>query len=266
MLTRLLVRNFKRFEELDVPLDHPVVFVGPNNSGKTSALQALALWDLGMRRWAEKGAGRDAPKRSSVVINPRDLVAVPGLTAKPLWRDLRVRNVRRENGKQRTENIRVEVLVEGVSDGRAWKAGLEFDYANRESFYCRPLRTTPDGSRRMPVPDEAARVRVAYLPAMSGMATNEPRLERGAVNVRLGEGRTADVLRNLCHRIEEERPEAWGQLVEDILTQFRVELDPPRLIPGRGEIAMSYRERGFRLDLTAAGRGMLQTLLQLAVR
>ena len=42
MLTRLTVRNFKRFEEVVIDLDSPVLFIGPNNSGKTTALQALA--------------------------------------------------------------------------------------------------------------------------------------------------------------------------------------------------------------------------------
>ena len=50
MLTRLGVRNFKRFNEITVDLDSPVAVVGPNNSGKTSALQALALWDAGLKR------------------------------------------------------------------------------------------------------------------------------------------------------------------------------------------------------------------------
>ena len=43
MLTRLKVKNFKRFAEIDVELGKSVVFIGPNNSGKTTALQALAL-------------------------------------------------------------------------------------------------------------------------------------------------------------------------------------------------------------------------------
>ena len=43
MLTRLRVRNFKMFEELDIELGDRVVFIGPNNSGKTTAMQALAF-------------------------------------------------------------------------------------------------------------------------------------------------------------------------------------------------------------------------------
>ena len=57
MLTRLTVRNFKRFGAVDVELGEAVVLIGPNNSGKTSALQALALWELGLRRWNERRGG-----------------------------------------------------------------------------------------------------------------------------------------------------------------------------------------------------------------
>ena len=53
----------------------------------------------------------------------------------------------------------------------------------------------------MPVPDEAEKLSVAFLPPMSGLASNETRLDQGAINVRIGEGRTAEVLRNLCYQV-----------------------------------------------------------------
>ena len=58
MLTRLLIRNFKRFTDVHIELGSPVVLIGPNNSGKTTALQALALWDIGLRRWNDKRGGK----------------------------------------------------------------------------------------------------------------------------------------------------------------------------------------------------------------
>ena len=158
MLTKLVVRNFKRFGEVEIDLGSPVVFIGPNNSGKTSAMQALALWDVGLRRWNEKRAGKSTPeKRPGVTVNRRDLAAIPVPEANLLWRDLRVRNVQRTGGKQRTSNVRIDVVVEGVTGGRRWTCGLEFDYANEESFYCRPLRLSADGTGgRMPAPEDAA--------------------------------------------------------------------------------------------------------------
>ena len=178
MLTKLVIRNFKRFEDVDIELGNPVVFIGPNNSGKTAALQALALWDVGLRRWNEKRAGRAAPeKRPGVTINRRDLIAVPVPDTNLLWRNLHVRNVANVAGKPRTENVRVDIIVEGVSNGKTWRCGLEFDYANQESFYCRPLRLS-DGKNppRMPVPEGVEGLRMAFLQPMSGLAANEYRL------------------------------------------------------------------------------------------
>ncbi len=268
MLTKLTIRNFKRFGEVEIELGSPVVFIGPNNSGKTSAMQALALWDIGLKRWNEKRSGKSTPeKRPGVTVNRRDLVAIPIPNANLLWRHLHVRDVRKVDGKQRTSNIRIDIIVEGVTKGRHWTCGLEFDYANDESFYCRPLRLsdnkTPD---RMPIPDEAGSTRIAFLPPMSGLAATETRLDDGAVNVRIGEGRTAEVLRNLCFRIHEEDASQWNRLVKQIKSLFGSELRPPRYIAERGEIAMTYREHGAELDLSSSGRGLQQTLLLLAYR
>lgn len=261
MLTRLAVRNFKLFGEIELDLGRQVVLIGPNNAGKTTALQALALWDIGCKRWLEKrGAGSVPEKRRGVAINRRDLIALPVPAAKLLWRDLRTQAARRANGGQRAERIRIEIAVDGVG----WRCGFEFDYANEESFYCRPLRR--DGADPMPVPEAARDVRVAYLPPMSGLAANETRLDIGAINVRIGEGRTAEVLRNLCYRIvEAEDGEAkWQQIVQRIDELFGSRLDAPQYIAERGEIALAYRTRdGLRLDLSASGRGQQQTLLLL---
>ena len=265
MLTKLTIRNFKRFDEVEIELGNPVVFIGPNNSGKTSAMQALALWNTGLKRWVERrGTGTGtAARRPGVAVNRRDLVAIPVPEAKLLWRGLRVRDVSRNtDGKQTTASIRIDVIVEGITEDRLWTCGLEFDFANSESFYCRPLHL--HGGNQMKVPQEAKGVNIAFLPPMSGLAANETRLDSGAVNVRVGEGRTAEVLRNLCYRIFSEQPEHWTSLTKQIDGLFGVQLDEPHYVDERGEVTMGYRERGVRLDLSSSGRGLQQTLLLLA--
>jgi len=274
MLTKLTIRNFKRFEDVTVDLGQSVVFVGPNNSGKTTALQALALWDAGLRAWlAKRGADAEDKKtprkRPGVAVNRRELIALPIPAANLLWKDTRTRNVMRDDaGKQRTQNIRIDILVEGVTRGAQWRCGLEFDYANEESFYCRPLRL--DESRepeRMPVPELAQRMRIAYLPPMSGLADREYRKEIGEVGVLIGQGQTAQVLRNLCYRIYSapELHPSWDGLTGRVRELFGVDLLPPTYYPERSEITMAYREVGGQtLDLSCSGRGLQQTLLLLA--
>jgi ABC-type taurine transport system ATPase subunit len=261
MLTRLVVRNFKRFGEARVELGQTVLLIGPNNAGKTSALQALALWQLGLRRWLEKRGDRAVPdKRPGVTINRRDLVAVPIPVANLLWRDLKTRLIRKEPGKQHTQNILIEVLVEGVTDENTWACGLEFDYANAEAFFCRPMKL--DNGERMLVPKEAKSVNVAFLPPMSGLAVDETKLTDGAIEVRIGEGRTAEVLRNLSLAVHQ-NSDAWEELKRRMRDLFGIELLVPQFIAERGEVRMQYREpqSGAVLDLSCAGRGFQQTLL-----
>ena len=164
-----------------------------------------ALWDVGLKKRIEKRSGKATPtKRPGVTIN------------------------RRDNGKQDTKNVFIEISVEGIHEGEAWDFGLAFDYANPESFYCKPLGTR-SGESPKEVPAGAANVRLAYLPPMSGLSANETRIDPGAINVRLGEGRTAEVLRNLCHQIVAERKSDWLKLKDDIRELFGVRLRGPDL-------------------------------------
>jgi hypothetical protein len=276
MLTKLTIRNFKRFEDAEIELSSPVVFVGPNNSGKTTALQALALWELGLRRWIEKrvASGSKARERRGVVINRRDLVQLPVPRSALLWRDLHLRRTAKGTGKA-TQNVLLEICVDGVSNGIMWSCPLEFDYSTDETIHCRPSRSNGAVDLDKLVPPQAREVRIAYLPPMSGLAANERRIDEGAIHVSLGEGQTAQVLRNLCYKLweaENGKPDQgeWGSLVAQMERLFGAELLVPEYVAERGEIQMSYREPSSRgqkrveLDLSAAGRGFHQTLLLLA--
>ena len=182
MLTRLAVRNFKLFEEIELDLGQQVVLTGRNNSGKSTVFQALALWDVGLKRWLEKRGAGDIPKRPGVTVNRRDLIALRsscGATSTPTP----------------APGTRTEGSGRSTCESRSSSTGL-IGHAASNSTTPTKSRSTANGER-MPVPEAARDVRVAYLPPMS-LAANETRLDQGAINVRLGEGRTAEVLRNLC--------------------------------------------------------------------
>jgi hypothetical protein len=272
MLTRLRIRNFKRFEDADIELGSPVVLIGPNNSGKTTALQALALWDTGLRLWNAKRSGRASPeKRPGVTINRRDLISIPVPLANLLWRDLHVRNVQQVEGKPRTSNIRIDITVDAITLDRPWSCGLEFDYSNEESFVCRPLRVPgcEDAQVRQAkfseIPDDARTVKVAYLPPMSGLADREFIKQPGEIGFLVGQGQTAQVLRNLCYQVYQQADRAaWNGIIEQIKSMFGVLLLPPAYVAERSEITMEYEQNGTRLDLSSSGRGLQQTLLLLA--
>ena len=263
MLTKITIRNFKLFEEAEIPLGNGFLFVGPNNGGKTSALQALTLWHIGLQKWAEKRGSKDKipDKRPGVTINRLDLIPLPVAEVDSIWFDRKVR-------KGPDERIRIDLIVEGISQEEEWKCGLEFDYSNPEAFICRPLRTGSENNpARMEVPAKAVATKLAFLPPMSGLATEEALIREGRINVLLGQGQTAEVLRNLCYKVyEDKNKEKWQSLIEHMDNLFGVQLDTPEFIPSRGTITMSYTDRdsNTKLDLASSGRGMQQVLLLLA--
>ena len=269
MITKLIMRNFKRFDEAVIELGDNVVLIGPNNAGKTTALQALALWDIGYKTWIDKrGVGSAPLKRPGVSINRRDLISIPVPEANLLWHDKHVRSITRQNGKQNTQNIRIEIIVEGVTDGKRWECGLEFDYSSEEAFHCRPLRIEQGKKpQRMTIPDLSGKMDIAFLPPMSGLADREFLKQPGEIGVLLGQGQTAQVLRNLCYRVffDESLAVKWTEIVNAIRKLFGVELLDPIMRQATAEITLAYRDKnGIEFDLSSAGRGLQQTLLLLA--
>lgn len=272
MLTKLRIRNFKQFEAVEIDLSQSVVFIGPNNCGKTSALQALGLWDTGRRAWLTKRAGSTKPeKRPGVTINRREVSSNPVATSQYLWRNLHVREGTQLGEKRGTKNIRIDVEVSGVVGGAEWTCGFEFDFQNEESFICRPLRFPGMDDKKVgdcefsEVPQEIESVRISYLPPMGGLASLEPRHDPGRIEVLIGEGQTSEILRNLCLRAKEQDEKQWESIVEQMHSLFGVRLHEPEYIVARGEITLAYTERsGPKLDITCAGRGMQQTLLLLS--
>ncbi|MBI4024554.1 MAG: AAA family ATPase [Verrucomicrobia bacterium] len=261
MITRFTISNFKRLETAILELENAVVFIGPNNSGKTSALQAMTLWDVGWRRWSEKRDDSVASERKGVTINRRDLYPIPVPSARLLWKDLHTQDTKTEDGKQRTEKVYITLTAEGVHEDKPWTCSMEFYYANEESFYCR-LKDRADGK----VPEGARCHSIVFLPPMSGLAEREHRKEGGEISVLIGEGRTAEVLRNLCWQLfSREDKGVWQALVEHIRSLFHITLLEPIYIKERAELSLGYREdSGVELDLSSSGRGCQQVLLLLS--
>lgn len=261
MITKFTISNFKRIKSAELELGSAAVFIGPNNAGKTTALQALALWDVGCKRWSEKRE-KGAPKeRSGVTINRRDLYSIPIPSARLLWRDVHTQDTLKENGKQRTEKVYITLTAEGVHNDKPWSCSLEFYYANEESFYCR-LKDSADGL----IPEAVRKHPVVFLPPMSGLAEREHRKEPGEISVLIGEGQTAQVLRNLCWQLfSQEDQAAWKRLVAKIKDLFHITLQDPEYIQERAELSLAYKEHsGVKLDLSSSGRGCQQVMLLLS--
>ena len=268
MIRTVTIRSFKCFREQVFELDDAVVLAGPNNAGKSTLLQAITTWRLGLDRWIaqRKGeSGSKAVKRTGVSITRSDFTSVPLREMNHLWEDRRL-SVEGMGGKPRL----IEIIVEGRQNGVSWDCGLEFQYANAELIYVRPLdarNLSREEILNFPCA-EAQDLNIVHIPPLSGIDRDEPRRERGMQDLLIGQGRPGEILRNLLWEIapKDSFGADWEDLAGHMETLFGVHMSQPKYSPAQPFITCEYRQRdGARpLDLCNAGSGMLQVLLLLA--
>jgi AAA domain, putative AbiEii toxin, Type IV TA system/AAA domain len=255
LLHYLELENFKRFgKQQRIELDHPAVLIGPNNCGKTSAIQALALWSQAVRTWYDARKDSTAKERTSTSLNRLNIVSVPVQRTRFFWNNTHVR--------KGTKDIYLFITVGVEYQGAVKPLSMRFRNQGDELVYCNP---EGENSGDLELIAHAAKLRVELLYPMSGLDTEEPILQPGRLDVLLGQGRTADVLRNLCLSVASSSDDDWTHIVALMRRLFHVELGKPEET-SRGSITLSYRQTNVKeaLDISSAGRGMLQMLLVFA--
>lgn len=252
LLHYLELQNFKRFGDRQrIELDHPAVLIGPNNCGKTTAIQAIALWSQALRTWLDAKRNSSAKERTATALNRLNIVAVPVQRTRYFWHNTQVRTGNRDIQLLITLGVMYENRVEPVS--------MRFRNQGDELVYCSPDETVID---QMALLEAAARINVELLYPMSGLETEEPILQPGRIDVLLGQGQTAQVLRNLCLLVHKDSPEDWKRISQLMMRLFSVELGEPKET-SRGSIELYYSQRGVKepLDIAMSGRGYQQMLL-----
>lgn len=245
MIRKVVLKGFKRFDEVTFDLPGHVVLAGPNNTGKTTLLQAIAVWSMALERWRAAMGGDYNPRNgfTKVPMTRGMFSAVPLRNFDLLWTDRRYRGA-------------IEIRLE-LTDGRNITMCIESDSA--EQVYVRPKwENSSKDDLRLPPP------KVAYVPPMTGLSTDEPVFNRAKIEQLLGQGRPGEVIRNLLVQTHQDQ-EAWRSLTEVIRRMFQLELDPPDSTGA--DILAEYRRieggwpTGAKLDIACAGSGFQQVLL-----
>lgn len=90
MIRRVVIENFKRFDRVEFSLPGHLVVAGPNNTGKTTLLQAIAAWSVALTRWKElNDFQRHGGAYTRAPIARQAFSAVPLRAYDLLWRDRR---------------------------------------------------------------------------------------------------------------------------------------------------------------------------------
>jgi Fe-S cluster assembly ATPase SufC len=263
------IENFKTFKQkIHIDIEHPSVLIGPNNSGKTSVIQAISLWSRGIKAFYEK---RRAPGkenshgRIATPINRLNILEVPVAETRFLWNGTHVQGAK--------NRIEISINIGIGHNGRIKDCRMVFTYRDLEIIYCRPDAATLSDDELLQF---AAGLEFHLLYPMSGIMSNvsadteETPLPDGRISLLLGQGQTAQVLRNICYKVVEQ-DEAhntgdWEKITSIMKRIFLVDINKPLFNEARGNLILTYRQEEIRseLDISLAGRGLQQVLLILA--
>ena len=252
LLHYLEIQNFKRFgDKQRIELNHPAVLIGPNNCGKTTAIQAIALWSQAVKTWHDSKGKAPPKERTSTSLNRLNIVSVPVQRTRYFWHNTTVRRGNRD--------IPLIVTIGVLHRNKVEPVTMRFRNQGDELIYCTPDDATLEKPELIAA---AARLSVELLYPMSGLETEEPILQPGRIDVLLGQGQTAQVLRNLCLLVYKEAPEDWDQITELMKRLFSVRIGVPQET-ARGSIQLFYRQNNVKehLDVALSGRGFQQMLM-----
>ena len=241
MIRKVRIRGFKRFDEVEFRLPGHVVLAGPNNTGKTTVLQAIASWALAFRRWRELNDFNPRQGYARAPIARQAFVSVPLRSFDLLWKDRRYRG-------------RMEIELRHEAD---WSLAMEFLSDSTEQIYVRP------GSDTSPETLRAIDLRTVFVPPMTGIGTDEPVFTPPKIDQLLGVGRPGEVLRNLLAEANQDEA-AWRALQASIEKLFGYRLLPPDTSGAHIRAEYTTHGRGPSLDIGSAGSGFQQVLMLLA--
>jgi predicted ATPase len=272
MIKTVKLSSFKRFREQTFEIPGNIVLAGPNNSGKTTLFQAIAVWNLALQRWLrERGpeSGSKARKRTGVAITRKDFTAIPLREMNLLWTDCSTalsRDELEEGQKVGTPRV-LKILINGSGVQDTWSLGFEFTYQSSELIYARPSADTPiDG-----IYESIRSHQIVHVPPFSGIGPEETHYDRAYQDLLIGQGKPGDILRNLLLDVSKLGKKEWDELCAAIKEIFGYQLLDPSY-EGRPYILCEYsntitKDSGRRsitkLDIASAGSGFLQVLMLL---
>ncbi len=239
-IRRVRIEGFKRFEDVEFVLPGHIVVAGPNNTGKTTLLQAIAAWDLALTRWKTlNDFQRHGGQYTRAPIARQAFSVVPLRSFDLLWRN---------------RSYLGEVQITITTD--EWTVPMRFEADSTEQIYVRPTPVEPDEVQR-------AGLTTVLVPPMTGLGIDEPVYQRPKLDQLLGQGKPGDMLRNLL--VEAHQSPAWDRLQDAIGRLFGYRLEPPDATGAHIVAEYGGVDGGPRFDIASAGSGFQQVLMLLTM-
>jgi hypothetical protein len=185
MIKKVELKNFKQFKDTQIQL-HPAklsIVVGGNNSGKSSLLQALAVWNFAKSIIIfSKGAGAltQGSKKDGVGISIDDFTPVNIPSFEYLWTNLKSFG---------SYILRIKLYWDDEMNNEKF---LEIGFSlTQDRLYVK--NTSSNLSEDDSIPE------IAYLPPFAGITEKEPWRTVADRRKQIGLGLSGSVLRNLIY-------------------------------------------------------------------
>lgn len=264
MITELTLKNFKSIDEQTYEFTQFDLLVGRNNSGKSTILQALAIWQFCIdefHRVQRKG------QRGKQVVLP-NFTALPVPEFNLLWREKTDRRYPIK-GSKKLEYILIEISLAWRTETpvpQKYSFGVQLRYSSPQTIYAIPsegwekfrqLKGEIQANSLLPI--------IAYVPPFSGLEPNEEWRDDGILRKQVGKAQPGSVLRNLLLRVWEENREDWNEIQRVIKQWLSVDLQVPKYEKGVDtQIICEYKQRDKYYDIISGGSGFHQALTLLA--
>jgi len=242
LIRKVHIENFKRWDSLDAEFKPLDCLVGPNNSGKTTLLQALALFDFGVHHCLSGKNGELEIRRRTIA--PEDFYIIPCANPVDLWTNRKTL----AGGKHKIIKIRVafdnELEATVSIDLNFNRFGVALECSDESS----------------PSLQSLAQLRISYLPVFSTFLTQEERKTPAVIEDALSRGRVNSVIRNLLLNLKHENRQ---ELLVDVLRRIFPKLADINIEFDEANdryISFTYHEKGRpkEFDVFMAGSGFQQ--------
>ena len=262
MIRKVVIHNFKGIERQTYEFKNFDLLVGGNNSGKSTVLQALAIWQYCVDEF-ERAKRKGAIRGIGIVLPNFTVLPVPEFNL--LWRGKTDRSYttdKKDSSKRKQDYILIEIDVHWERSTQSHNFKVQLRYQSPQMVHAIPA----DGWQKFEdLKKIEALPTIAFVPPFSGLEPSEERRDEGPMRRQIGKAQPGSILRNLLLRVSEKSSEDWQDLQKVIKEWFDVDLlSPVYDVNTSTQIICNYREKDKSYDIISGGSGFHQTLTLLA--
>ena len=241
MIHKLILKNFKSIKHETFEFNNFDLIVGANNSGKSTVLQALAIWQYCIDQFilSKRTKSKRTKGKNGIQIVLPNFTALPLPEFNLLWTE-------KTNQEKDNPVIYIEIDVYWKNQASP-KSNLcvMLRYQSPQAIYANPKC---DWENFSIICNQSNFPKIVYVPPFSALDPHERWLDDGNVKQQIGKAQPGSVLRNLLYRVIDNNtvlPKVngnWQEIFKKVKDWFGVELSLPVYTKGVStEIISQYQ-------------------------